>query len=242
MNSLVTAFPAIHEMGITDSQGNAIAQSIASQTAGMNYAGQEYFRFHATHFDRRPFIATRVKSKIDGSYAITVTRRINRPDGSFGGVAVASVSMMHFQQLLDRAQNRSGGVVALLADDGPILARSPPVVGDTPTFNGESEVEQQMRDHPYDGSLAYISPIDGVRRYGSYHRMDQFPLSALVSQSVWDLQGRWRAELQWHSIILACVTIVGVVLGLSTIKADRVLKTSGHAGRLDRSDKPPLLQ
>jgi len=45
----------------------------------------------------------------------------------------------------------------------------------------------------------------------------------LVSQSEWDLQRSWRAELRWHSIILSCVMIVVVVLGRHTIKANRVL-------------------
>ena len=211
MTSLSAALPAIHEMGITDNHGNAIVKSLVQNPVGMNYAEREYFRFHATHPDRGPFIGARIKSKVDGSYNITVTRRINRPDGSFAGVVVISVSMKYFQQLFDQMQAKSGGVIALLAGDNTILARSPPVTGETPTFTGGGELGEQMqgpqatlegRDHPPTVSLAYVSSIDGVRRYGSYQHLAQFPLTALVSQSEWDLQSSWRAELRWRALIL----------------------------------------
>ena len=79
----------------------------------LNYSEREYFRFHATHPDRGPFIGEQIKSKIDGSINITVTRRIDNPDGSFGGLVVTSVSMTFFQHLFDQVQAKSGGVIAL---------------------------------------------------------------------------------------------------------------------------------
>jgi hypothetical protein len=102
MTSLATALPAIHEMGITDSQGNAIVKSLVANPVGLNYSERGYFRFHATHPDRGPFIGARIKSKIDGTYAITVTRRINRTDGSFAGVVVTSVSLRFFEHLFEQ--------------------------------------------------------------------------------------------------------------------------------------------
>ena len=92
MTSLAAALPAIHEMGVIDEQGNAIVKSLVPDPTGLNYAERAYFKFHATHPDRGPFIGARLKSKIDGTYNITVTRRLNHSDGSFAGVVVASVS------------------------------------------------------------------------------------------------------------------------------------------------------
>ncbi len=221
MTSLAAALPAVHEMGITDKSGNAIVKSLVADPHGLNYAEREYFRFHSTHADREPFIGQRIKSKIDGTTNITVTRRYNNPDGSFGGVVVTSVSMTFFQRLFDQIQAKSGGVVALFADDGSILARSPPAqngavdVGD--------ELARRMRDHPGSGSLAYLSGIDGVRRYGSYQHLSQFPLTTLVSQAEWDVQGPWRAELRTHAVILTCVMVVVAVLAGRAIRATRLL-------------------
>jgi diguanylate cyclase (GGDEF)-like protein len=224
MTSLASALPAIHEMGITDSEGNAIVKSLVANPAGLNYAAREYFRFHATHPDRGPFIGAQIKSKIDGSTNITVTRRINRPDGSFAGVVVTSVSMNFFHRLFDEMQAKSGGTIALLADDDAmtILARSPPDPRAVGEFSPNSEPRAQMRAQRA-GSVAYTSPIDGVRRYGSFQHLSQFALTTLVAQSEWDLQSGWRTELRWHAIILACVLVVVVVVGGRAVQANAML-------------------
>ena len=221
MTSLAAALPAIHEMGITDSHGNAVVKSLVESPVGLNYSEREYFRFHATHPDRGPFIGERIKSKIDGTTNITVTRRYNHPDGSFGGVVVTSVSMAFFQHLFDEMQAKSGGVVVLFADDGSILARSPAAPNGAGEVSGE--LRQQMHDRPSAGGLAYLSGIDGIWRHGSYQHLSRYPLSSLVAQSDWDVQRTWRAELRTHAIILACVMVVVGVLGGRAIRATRML-------------------
>lgn len=223
MTSLAAALPAIHEMGIIDSHGDAIVKSLVPDPSGLNYADREYFRFHAAHPEHVAFIGARVKSKVDGTYNVTVTHRFDRPDGSFAGVVVTSVSMKFFQQLFDQMQAKSGGVIALLADDDTILARSPMLPDEIGAVAGGSELRPYMRDHPGTGSLIYLSSIDGVRRLGSYQHLSQYPLSTLMSQSEWDLQGSWRAELRTHAIILVCVMVVVAVLGSRAVSASRLL-------------------
>jgi diguanylate cyclase (GGDEF)-like protein len=131
--------------------------------------------------------------------------------------------MKFFQLLFDQVQAKSGGIIALLADDDTILARSPVLPGEVGAVVGGSELRSYMRGHPGTGSLIYLSSIDGVRRLGSYQHLSQYPLSTLVSQSEWDLQGSWRAELRSHAIILVCVMIVVAVLGSRAVVASRLL-------------------
>jgi diguanylate cyclase (GGDEF)-like protein len=224
MTSLAAALPAIHEMGITDEQGNAIVKSLVANPAGLNYAAREYFRFHATHFDRGPFIGERIQSKIDGSYNITVTRRINHADGSFAGVVVTSVSMKFFQQLFDQVRTESDGIIALLSDDGAILARSPAITSGASGPAG-GELQQRMLDHRNTGSLAYISTVDGVRRVGSYQHLSQFPLTILVAQSEWGVQSSFRSQLIWNAGILVLVLTIVAAMGGRALKANRFLKS-----------------
>jgi diguanylate cyclase (GGDEF)-like protein len=231
MTSLAAALPAIHEMGIMDSRGTAIVKSLVKDPSGLNYAEREYFRYHATHPERGPFIGARIKSKIDGTYAITATRRFNHPDGSFAGVIVTSVSMVYFQQLFDQMQAKSGGIIALIADDDTILVRSPPLPGGIEGAGGKSGLNQKMRGSLHAGNLTYVSGFDGVRRLGAYQHLDRYPLATLVAQSEWDVQRSWRAELRSHAVILACVMIVVVVLGGHVVRANRMLTSQAmHDG------------
>ena len=221
MTSLAAALPAIHEMGITDTHGNAIVKSMVENPTGLNYAEREYFKFHATHDDPGAFIGERVKSKIDGSYNITVSRRIDRADDSFGGVVVTSVSLEYFQDLFDQIQAKSGGIIALVADDKTILIRSPAVV--THGALSASRFWQQLIPNTGQGITTYVSDVDGVRRHGAYYRLPHYPMSVMVSQSVWDIEAGWRSELRTHAIILGCFLIVVAFVGRRALQANRML-------------------
>ena len=189
----------------------------------MNYSERGYFKFHASHPDRGPFVGARIKSKIDGSDNVTVTRRWNNADGSFAGVVVTSVSMQAFQRLFDQMQARSGGVIALLSEDGTILARSPPVP-DNGVSPAGSDLQQLVSRQPSPLPFADVSGIDGLRRLGSYQHLDRFPLTVLVSQSEWDVQRSWRQELLSQLLILMCVTAVLGVLGRRELKSKWMLR------------------
>jgi diguanylate cyclase (GGDEF)-like protein len=225
MTSLAAALPAIHEIGIMNERGDAIVKSLVQNPTGINYKERKYFQRHAANPDRGPIVGSPIKSKIDGRSAITVSRRINYPDGSFAGVVVASVSMKFFQQLFDQMQAKSGGVIALLADDGTVLARSPGISSETPVSIADSELLQKMRNRPLTGTVSYQGVFDGVRRYGSYQRLQGFPLVTLVSQSLWDIERTFRAQLLWNAITSVCITVVLVIMGARTLKANRLLNT-----------------
>jgi diguanylate cyclase (GGDEF)-like protein len=225
MTSLAVALPAIHEMGLTDSHGDAIAKSLRPNPRGLNYADREYFNYHATHPDLGPFIGARIQSKIDGDYSITVTRRINNKDGSFGGLAVASVSLDFFQQLFNKVLAGSGGVIALISDDDTIIVRSPPV-GDSITHRlFLSSLKHQAENTSHPNSVSYVSAIDGVDRRGSFEHLDHFPMNIFVSQSEWDVQRSLRRELNTHAVILGFVIMVLLVLGKVAISASGTLAT-----------------
>jgi hypothetical protein len=51
-------------MGNSGSRSNAIVKSLVANPVGLNYSERGYFRFHATHPDRGPFVGARIKSKI----------------------------------------------------------------------------------------------------------------------------------------------------------------------------------
>jgi hypothetical protein len=158
MTSFASALPAIHEMGLTDKDGNAIVKSLVPHPVGMNYRERDYFRFLSSHDTRGVFIGQPVKSKVDGSVHITVSRRVNARDGSFAGIVVTSVSMDFFRKLFETVQVKSGGFISLISDNGMLLANSPDSLGD-----GELAA---LAARPA-GALEYLSLKDSLNRVGA---------------------------------------------------------------------------
>jgi diguanylate cyclase (GGDEF)-like protein len=215
MTSLAAALPAIHEMGVTDKDGNAIVKSLVPHPVGMNYRERDYFRFLSSHDTRDVFIGLPVKSKVDGSINITVSRRINAQDGSFAGVVVSSVSMEFFRKLFESVQVKSGGFISLVADNGTLLARSPDSFGD-----GELEA---MAASPA-GALEYLSPKDRVHRVGSYNHLSRYPMIAVIAQDSSAILSEWYRQLRVHGAIVLSILMVIAVLGYRVDQANRATR------------------
>jgi diguanylate cyclase (GGDEF)-like protein len=215
MTSLAAALPAIHEMGLTDKDGNAIVKSLVPHPVGMNYRERDYFRFLSTHATRDAFIGVPVKSKIDGSINITVSRRVNAPDGSFAGVVVSSVSMDFFRKLFELVQNKSGGFISLVADNGAPLARTPDSFGD-----GEFDALAASPAR----ALEYLSPKDGVYRVGSYNHLSRYPMIAMVAQDSAAILSDWHSQLRVHGAIVLCILLAIGLLGYKVDRANRATR------------------
>jgi diguanylate cyclase (GGDEF)-like protein len=215
MTSLASALPAIHEMGLTDKDGNAIVKSLIPHPAGMNYRERDYFRFFSSHDTRDVFIGQPVKSKVDGSTNITVSRRINARDGSFAGVVVTSVSMNYFSKLFETVQFKSGGFIGLVADNGMLLASSPDSFGD-----GELAA---LAATPA-GALEYLSPPDGLDRVGASNHLSHYPMTAAVAQNSSAVLDEWYDQLRVHAAIVLSILMAIGVLGYRVDQANRATR------------------
>lgn len=212
MTSLAAALPAIHEMGLLDKNGDAMVKSLVLHPKNINYSERDYFRFLSTRDTQDIFIGLPVKSKIDGSINITVSHRVNAPDGSFAGVVVASVSMDFFRKLFETIQGKSGTSINLVTDNGTMLARSP-------SSFGSSELDALMA-LPVDRT-EYVSPDDGVRRVGSYSHLPHYPMVATVAQDSGVVLREWQGQLRTDAVMMLCILLLIGVLSYKVERANR---------------------
>jgi diguanylate cyclase (GGDEF)-like protein len=181
----------------------------------MNYRERDYFRFLSTHDTREAFIGQPVKSKVDGSYNITVSRRVNARDGSFAGIVVTSVSMNFFRELFETVQFKSGGFISLVADNGMLLASSPNSLGD-----GELEA---LAATPA-GALEYMSPRDRLARVGTSSHLSHYPMTIMVAQNSSAVLSQWYDQLRVHGAIVLSILMVIGVLGYRVEQANRATR------------------
>ena len=216
MTSLASALPAIHEMGLTDKDGTAIVKSLVPEPVGMNYRERDYIRFLSSHDTGDVFIGQPVKSKVDGSVNITVSRRVNAGDGSFDGVVVASVSMDFFRKLFEMVQFKSGGFMSLVADNGLLLARSH-------NSFGEGELAA-LTAASSAGALEYRSPKDGLNRVGASNHLAHYPMTVMVAEDSSAVLSGWYGQLCVHGAIVLCILVVIGVLGFRVDQANRATR------------------
>src|SRR3546814_6496864 len=81
-------------------------------------ADRSYFQTHAEHPHAGLYIGPPLKSRITGQWTISVSRRYNKPDGSFGGIVAAGIDPNYFAAFYREAQVTPNTLLALVNDDG----------------------------------------------------------------------------------------------------------------------------
>ena len=140
--------------------------------------------------------------------------RIDKPDGSFGGVVLGTVKLSYFMHLFSEIDLGPGGAINLYLTDGTRIMRYPYVEADlganiaqAPTFR------RFLRDGR--GSFVSASVRDGVERSYTFTRIGTLPLILNVALSTKDVEADWAAKAAIiGGIVLA---LCGLTIALSLL-------------------------
>ena len=108
-----------------DARGRWLATSSGKFIKNANNADREYFIYHQNRDDGGLYIGKVIRSRTTGDLIIPVSRRFNNPDGSFGGVVLATLYIDYFRQFYDSFALNTDASLNLLLADGTILYRRP---------------------------------------------------------------------------------------------------------------------
>src|SRR5471032_736693 len=117
--------PQLSGLFVYDENGRWMVNSRPGRDSPLNNADREYFLYHQSHTERGPHIGVPVVSRSTGRWIIPVSRRLNHSDGSFGGVALATIDIDYFSRFYQSFDIGEHGAVALFSDDGIMLLRPP---------------------------------------------------------------------------------------------------------------------
>jgi diguanylate cyclase (GGDEF)-like protein len=205
MDRIVHANPEIQELFVYDAGGMRLATSLPAVLPGSN-SDREYFRYHMAHTDLGTHIGKPIRSRSTGVLTIPLSRRINRADGSFGGVAMASLKLEFFGKFYDSFDVGQTGTIVLAIDDGTLLYRRPFNAAMVGTNMTDSAIFQLYRKHGKAGTAMMVAKIDGIERLYSYRHLDGFPLLVATAQSKGEILGDW-----WTGVLkMSCVVLFAV--------------------------------
>lgn len=181
---------------------------------------REHFNVHKVTDSGTVFISKPVLGRASGKWSIQLTRRINRPDGSFGGVAVISVDPFYFTRFYNEVDVGEHGVIALTGLDGIVRARRAGRATSIGQDVSGSNLFRALERGPT-GHFLTTSSIDGVERAVSFRRVQDLQLVVAVgverNEALADLRARRLAYFVFAAgmtlVILAfCALSIGLVL------------------------------
>jgi diguanylate cyclase (GGDEF)-like protein len=208
LKDIVASTPEIQETFIYDADGTRLVTSLPSLAAGSN-ADREFFRYHMAHTDRATHIGMPIRSRSTGILTIPLSRRVNRPDGSFGGVVMASLNLSYFGHFYDSFDVGNSGTIVVAVDDGTLLYRRPfsqALVGSNVANNA---VFSYYKTHGPVGTTMIVATVDGIERLYSYRHLDGYPLLVFIAQSKKEILSDWKnTAIRSSLIVLAAIAIL----------------------------------
>ncbi|QVW26603.1 sensor domain-containing diguanylate cyclase [Pseudomonas hormoni] len=216
----------LHGMFVYDETGRWIANSNGAVVPDANNADREYFVYHRDHPDRGPHIGPSIKSRSSGEWIMTVSRRINHADGSFAGVALATIYLSHFLSLYDSIDMGRNGVINLIADNATIVVRRPFNEAEIGTSLANGPLFKQLLPTGNSGTATVRSVMDGVVRVVGFRRVEGYPLIVFAALDKYEVLAGWREES------LLSAGIVALLLGFLGVLGYRLINLMKQQNRI----------
>ena len=196
---------------VADAEGTVVLGLDLKPQDKVSWADRDYFPLLRDHADPGLVLSPPIQGRVSQVWQIGLHRRINRPDGSFGGVAAAAIPLQHFQNLLAKLELGAKGVVALRGADYGLIARQPPSPVAAAGTVGSQVIPPELRSAAAAGQTqgTYLTQrtSDGNERTVSFRRLVVVPFTLVVGVATEDYLAEWRAEVLQSKTELAVFAV-----------------------------------
>ena len=222
---------------LANERGEAITTSYPTTPASwINVSDREHFAVHVKRNDGRLYVGKPVTGRVTGKAGIPLTRRIDKPDGSFGGAAMALIEPVRFTDVLHDANLRPLDIVSLVGLDGITRARLRGTVATWGEDISKSTLFAEQRARPT-GHYFAEGQLDGVPRFFSYRTLAEYDMLASVGTAEADVMQpfyRTRRTYLWSAgvataIIAAFTALLTMALSAQRRAAEAVERTRARA-------------
>ena len=146
-----------------------------------NFADREHFKVHVAQDTRKLFINKPLLGRTSNKWTIHMSRRITKPDGSFGGIVSMAVDPGYFSYYFQQTDLGQQGLVNLVGFDGISRARIASGVHSFGQVLTRTALLQALAKNP-NGDFLTTGVMD-VPRYLSYRTIPGYPLLVAVGRS-----------------------------------------------------------
>ena len=200
-----------------DEAGHQFVSSQPQVQDWFSLSGTNSFELHAKNTDPALRIGAPAKSPTNDDWIVPITRRLDKPDGSFGGILVATIRVNYFTGFYKSVGEASSAIISLLSRDGKLLSRYP-LIEDMIGSNVARGLWQSDVLKKSDGTLRFSSPVDAVDRVYGFTNTPDYPLVVFVGLSRETILAGWLRDALIHLIGAAGLIALFAVIGMKLAK------------------------
>lgn len=209
-----TAGTLLGSILIVDASGNIVDASNTRLPPRLNFSDRDWFTAHKARADVGVFVSAPYFSRLrDGARSIALSRRINGPDGSFAGVAIAAIKIDYFRKLLEGVNIGERGALTLLHNDGTILTYNP---GNGALVGTNIGKTPNVARFLATGERAFLgkSVIDGEQRLFVFRKFRDVPMMMSIGASEPAIYASWNRQTRYIIGLLAALAIALILLSI----------------------------
>lgn len=205
--------PEIETMRVADEHGIVRFGPGVPKGAKVDISDRQHFIYQRDHREGRIFVGEAIFSRINKKWVLSVSRRLNHPDGSFAGVVYVLISLEKIKESFAHVETGAHGVVNLRDAGMNMIVRYPE------PQNMESSIGKNTFSPPLKalldagkeiGTYKVYGVLDHMERTYSYRKVSGLPLYVTVGFAADDYLAEWRD----YSIMLGVVLLLFVLLTL----------------------------
>ncbi|WP_345257259.1 ATP-binding protein [Flaviaesturariibacter amylovorans] len=214
-------------VAIIDTGGRLLRHNILRYNEKAHtFSDREYFTWHRLR-EQGLYLSTPFLSRTLSKTAVALSRRISRPDGSFGGVVVVQLEPHAFLRFYSNASLRDNDLISLIAPNGITYARRK---GRRESW-GEDISKSPLFGHVARRPIGHYfarDAIHGIPTWFAYRRLADYPVIATVGASESDILAEHHAtarrEYRFGSIITVLVLLFGSLVVIVLLQRRRSLE------------------
>jgi len=205
------AGPAFRQVAATDTSGLVIWSTLPMPKDRVSLSDREHIR--AILEGRDSFVGIPVRGRVSGQETIQLSHAVRSNDKRLIGVVVVSVSVEAVDTLSTSILQNKPGILAVLRDDGAIVARAPATPFATSIDPSEAFFRHLLATNA--SQATRLSSIDQVLRFTAGKRLPDHGLSVIAAI---DAEPE-LADVRRHASIISSFTIALTVMMLVSAAA-----------------------
>ena len=207
--------PELDSLRVADARGAIIYGTGVVAGAGKSVADRDYFLQLREDPKAGLVVSKPMVGRISGKWVLIVARRVNDPDGSFGGVVYGPIQLERIRTILSSIDVGRGGRIVLRDREMGSIVRQPETKGIAGSI-GRKPVSPEFRKRiaagDQSGTFYTTTSSDNTARRISFRRIARYPLYISVSLAANDYLIPWKRDLARMSTLVAIFVLVTLLL------------------------------
>jgi signal transduction histidine kinase/ActR/RegA family two-component response regulator len=194
--------PHLQSMWVFGADGQAlVGNRFYPRPPTLNVSDREFFAWHRAG-KGGVYVTETLWGKVTQQPFFDLSRRRNRPDGSFAGLVSVGLHPDHFARFYAELTAGQGMSIALLRRDGAYIARYPDMPPLGTRLTTDNPLYQRLAEGDVAGQLDSRATLSGERRLGAFRTVGNYPLVVAAGIDHAAVFAGWRR----NTAVLAAVT------------------------------------